>query len=104
MRRAQAYKDEIGKLALVYLRESWDNTITGTLHMVTDDDIVLEVSDADGEYVGLRHTIPWDSVHRVTTADRETLNTLHEDYDEKDVPVAPSWVLEILAGEDDGAV
>lgn len=100
MRRARAYRDEIGKTAIVFLNEG--DSVSGTLHLVTDDDIILEVQDLLGEYVGIRHTVPWDSIYRVMTMDALVLESLMP---EEDLPrPSPDWVAEVLAGAGDGTV
>jgi len=103
MRRSQAYKEEIGKTAIIFLVEG--DTISGTLSAATESDVILEVQDLEGVSTGIRHTVPWGSVYRVMTMNTEALlESIAASEEEDDRPEPPDWVAEVLAEEDHGTV
>ena len=108
MGREQIYKNDIGKSAMVYMGNGIDS-VSGTLSIVTRDEIVLDVYDSLGTYSGIRHTIPWTNVYRMMLLDMDAMDTLNELMAEDEEPEAepPAWVAEVLqaaadaVGEDD---
>ena len=106
MGRAEATKQEVGRLLVLYLADGED-VISGTLARVTDYDLYLEVYDALGNDTGVRHVIPWTSVHRFVSFDPDNMPVFEED---EDLPEPPAWVSEVLMAAaaagigDDGTV
>jgi hypothetical protein len=90
------------------------DSVAGTLAAVTRDEVILDIYDAFGEYVGIRHAIPWFNVYRIMTFDMEAMTTLQdliEEEDDSQKIKPPSWVGEVLKAaadaveeDDDGTI